>query len=546
MRAAWLIALILICSVAQAQPAGAPPPPPAPSPSLPPLPMVPPPLVVPPPPPLERSAEPLAGYTLNGGFFLRDPHDWFVLLPRGRLQVDWYNFPARGDLPAGAEVNSGKDPRPKNTLFVRRARVEMQGTFIRHFDFHIAGEWASAPPTGSTGTVADAYIIVDYLPYLKLQAGQFDIPFTMENRTSDKYFDFMERSLAVRAFGVPTNKDQGGFLFGWLPRRVAYYSVGLINGDGQNFKNQDNYPALVGRGFVAPLAWMPLAEQNGWLRDIWVGASFWYQKAANLGGPVGAALAGGAQNDLTPMTTQGGVSFFATAYANGKDAAGNAVRSHLAQYGDTVKWAVEANVPIKWVGARFELVHQSLDLAQYNDTNPVNATILRSAGQRGANLDGYAYYIELYAWILGDWSFIETPGLETAPRLRHFAAPREGLWGLMVAAKYEHVGFDVTGLPQAPGGSPDRAAGAYEVHAFELGVNAWGTRHVRLTCNYLFNYFDGDAALIEETSHEAHCLDCRDWIHARSRIGARRRPAHQRRGRHLSFSALFEMVQRIQ
>src|SRR5439155_15653432 len=35
--------------------------------------------------------EPIGGYS-NGGFFLRHPHDWFVIFPKGRLQVDWYNF----------------------------------------------------------------------------------------------------------------------------------------------------------------------------------------------------------------------------------------------------------------------------------------------------------------------------------------------------------------------------------------------------------------------------------------------------------------------
>ncbi|MGZ3430124.1 MAG: hypothetical protein ACXVCV_25910, partial [Polyangia bacterium] len=63
---------------------------------------------------------PLAGYA-NGSFFLRDPHDWFVLFPKGRLQVDWYNFLNRGDVPAGVVPNSSADPRAKDTIFVRRA-----------------------------------------------------------------------------------------------------------------------------------------------------------------------------------------------------------------------------------------------------------------------------------------------------------------------------------------------------------------------------------------------------------------------------------------
>ena len=449
-------------------------------------------------------AEPLAGYT-NGSFFVRDPHNWFVFFPRARLQIDAYTFLNRGsapeDIPAGADPNSSKDPRPKDTIFVRRARAEFQGTVIGHFDFHIAAEYASTPATGSTGIVSDAYIIVDYLSYLKVQAGQFDAPFTMENRTSDKYIDFMERSLTVRSFAVPGNKDQGAMVFGWLPKHFAYYSFGVFNGDGQSFKNQDSHPALIGRAFVAPLAFM--GRKYRWLEDLWVGGSIWWKRSVNEGGAAGANVTGAAQNDIASMSTQGGFGFFSTNYGNGTDAANNAIRSHLAPWGNTLKWAVEANVPLwKFIGARFELVHQSIEFARYDDTNTINATLVRAAGQRGGKLDGTAYYLELYGWILGDMSMIETPGLEPAPRYTRFNDTKKPRWGLMVAAKYEHVGFDVSGLngtTNAMGAAvADPASGHYSVHAFELGLNAWGTKHVRLSANYVLNYIDGDSSQVKK------------------------------------------------
>ncbi|MDB4964991.1 MAG: hypothetical protein JWN44_680 [Myxococcales bacterium] len=440
---------------------------------------------------------PLAGYA-NGSFFLRDPNDWFVLFPKGRLQIDWYNFLNRGATPEGVTSNSGQDTRPKDTLFIRRARIELQGTFIGHFDFTIAGEFVNLPSTGSYGTLNDGYIIVDYLSFLKLQVGQYDLPFTLENRTSDKLFDFMERSTAIRAFAVPAIKDLGAMVWGWLPREVAYYSVGVFNGDGPNFKNQDNNPALIGRAFVAPVAWMRAAERHGWMKRIEVGASFWWQQNTNLGGAA-APSTDHAQDDLLSMTTQGGVSFFNSSFAAGVDGSGNAIRSHLAPWGTTTKWAVEASVPIGKLGARFELIHQSLDLAQYNDApNVKTLSLSRAEGVRGGRLDGFAYYIELYAWILGDTMFLDQPGLEPVPHIRRFAVAREPRWGLMVAVKYEHLGMDVSGLPVGtlnsmgqPMANP--AQGHYELHTFALGLNAWGTKHVRLTANYVVNYIDGDA-----------------------------------------------------
>lgn len=453
---------------------------------------------------------PLAGYA-NGSFFLRDPHDWFVLFPKGRMQIDWYNFLNRGDAPAGVVPNSGADPRPKDTIFVRRARIELQGTFIGHFDFHIGGEFTQTPATGSLGNLADAYIIADYFSFLKLQVGQFDIPFTLESRTSDKYFDFIERGTSVRYLAVPTGKDLGAMAWGWLPKQVAYYSLGVFNGDGQNFKNQDNWGAIIGRAFIAPVAWLPAAEKNKWMKDIWVGGSFWWQHEGNLGGAIGGA-SGGTQNDLSGMSTTGGFGFFSSNYNVATDSAGNNIRAHLVPSGGTTKWALEARVPIWKFGVQGELMHVSEDLLSYYDSvNVPNAmtgkwsgsNFTRSAPKAGGNLDGYGGYVEAFAWILGDVNFIETPGLEPVPHIKKFAPAKEPLWGLRVLARYEQVSFNVSGLPgildPATGMTTgDAAVGLYKLHTFGLGVDAWGTKHVRISANYFLNYIDGDSPLVKK------------------------------------------------
>jgi hypothetical protein len=369
----------------------------------------------------------------------------------------------------------------------------------------VAGEYATTPATGQTGIVADAFVIVDYLSFLKFQAGQFDVPFTLENRTSDKYFDFMERSIPVRAFAVPANKDQGFMFWGWFPKDVAYYSLGWFNGDGQNFKNQDNWGALIGRGFVAPAAWMPKAKDWKWLADIWLGGSIWWQRNANLGAAQ-APSTGAAQNDLPGMSTQGGFSFFSSNYGFGNDAAGNPLRAHLVPWSDTLKWAIEANVPIWKLGLRFEYIHVSEGLQQFVDgvvETPGNVPGLKRGASPAANrtafMDGYGLYFEVWGWILGDNSFIERPGLELMPRMKRYSWAKDPKWGVMVAAKYELTNFNISGLPGTTNAmtgvtTADPAQGNYKVHTFELGVNAWGTKHVRLTVNYVMNYIDSDNA----------------------------------------------------
>jgi hypothetical protein len=443
---------------------------------------------------------PLAGYN-GGGFFLRDPNDLFVLFPKGRLQIDYYNFLNRGDppvdpvtgLPKGA--NSTSDKRPDDTLFVRRARVELNGTFAKHFEFQIAGEFGSVPATGSYGTVADAFINVNYNPWIQLEVGQFDAPFTLENRTSDKVFDFMERSFIVRSFGVPSNKEDGAMLWGYAPNKMVYYSLGVFNGDGQSFKNQDNAPAVIGRAFIAPLARWGKGDRK-YLEQLWVGGSLWWAQEVNLGGPVTPSASAGTQNDLAGMSTQGGFGFFSGSYGNGNDTTGAGVRSHLTPDGTTVKWAVEANVPWRKVGLRFELVHVDTGLAQYNDANQAKATILRSGPYTGGRLVGTGYYLELFGWIFGDVDYLgQVMGLEPNPSLKAFSATKQPSWGLMAAAKIEHLDFDVSGLSMTPDGTgkPDPAIGHYAIDALELGVNGWLSKHVRLTVNYVANFIGGFA-----------------------------------------------------
>ncbi len=80
----------------------------------------------------------LAGYA-NGSFYIKDPNDWFVVFPKGRLHIDAYFFPSRGGQPDGVDNNASNDPPPKNTILARPARADLQGTIWMHFDSHIPG-----------------------------------------------------------------------------------------------------------------------------------------------------------------------------------------------------------------------------------------------------------------------------------------------------------------------------------------------------------------------------------------------------------------------
>src|SRR5262249_44771659 len=151
------------------------------------------PLAVPPPPAPPAPSEPLAGFADK--FFVRAPDDRFVLTVGGRIMVDSRNYLNPGSLPAGVSAGSAADKRPNNTVFLRRARLELGGTLAEHYDFTLQGEIATTPDVGAYGTVTEASIQIDYSPLARVKLGQFLAPFTLDNATSSKYYSFMERSL---------------------------------------------------------------------------------------------------------------------------------------------------------------------------------------------------------------------------------------------------------------------------------------------------------------------------------------------------------------
>jgi phosphate-selective porin OprO and OprP len=297
-----------------------------------------------PPPPVAAPPDsfgpndPLAGFTGDTAF-LRSADNEFQLMPSGRLQVD------------GLFYKRETDKMPTPTILLRRARLELGGWIGSWFFFNIGGDFAAGAPAGANpipqswiATTDDYVGIAPWGNVALLQVGQFDAPFTLENRTSDKYFDFMERSITVRAFGVPSNKESGAMVHGIAPNKGFYYSIGVFNGDGQNFKNADSKFDIIGRAWVAPLA---LAGEKS-LEDIEVGGSLWLgTRAAGTGLP------------LAKQTTQGQLVFLDNAWALPAAMMGGAdTPVELHQDGDLKAFAIEANVPIQHkYGARFEYVH---------------------------------------------------------------------------------------------------------------------------------------------------------------------------------------------
>jgi hypothetical protein len=411
----------------------------------------------PPPPP-----EPLAGFS-DGTAFLRSPDSFFQLFPSGRLQVDSYFYKSKLKV-------------PNNSFLIKRARAELTGWIGPMFFFSIAGDFAAGPPAAADPAAPANLISTDVFGALApfgnkaiVQVGQFDAPFTLENRTSDKYFDFLERSIAVRAFGIPSNKEQGLMVHGMLPQDIVYYSLGVFNGDGQNFRNVDNDFDVMGRAWLSVL---PLSLRS--TVTLRAGGSFWI----------------GQRKDALPIATQstpGGLAFWK---ASGTGPM--AIPLELHQDGGLRAFAFELDFNVMHQGGlRGEWVQKNQPAEVADVTRPTAPKVLGHA-----TLDGGAGYLELWYWIIGDDKIIGEPGLQLPSRWKKFGAdkPRQGL---MVALRLEYLGERVSQDAAAAAAMltlPMR--GKTGLASGTLGVNYWWSKRVRASLDYALFHFNGDATAV--------------------------------------------------
>ncbi len=463
----------------------------APPPPIAATPLSPPELVAPPPPPPLAGAvgddgNPLAGWH-NGVFYLRDTTDNYRLYVQGRAQVDFYSY-------AGSGIS---DTTLKPTLFLRRIRPELGGEFFKSWWFSIAGDFgatnqdnpkgastetsAAAPgtdPTAATAKYAGAQtvrisaaptdVFLNYRahPLFNVQVGQFDAPFTMENRTSDKYIPFMERSLAVRDVGIPTNKEIGLMLWGEMKNKYWFYSAGLFNGEGQNRLNTDSRGDVMMRTFVHPLA-----SDKSALKDLQIGGSLRY----------GSRDTKWTNYDYPGMSTQGGYAFWSPTYT------GSEGTTHIIPSGNQFGLAGEVRVPISNFDLTSEVVYINNHTREAQEGYQGSGTSLR----RG-DIHGVSYYVQAGLW-LGKRDVSGLPGYENMTHVDFSKPDGPPANSVQLLAKWEQLHLNYDSASRAGTVDAKNIDGDIKVNAFSLGVNYWASKHIRVTANYVLNLFPDSA-----------------------------------------------------
>ena len=140
-------------------------------------------------------------------------------------------------------------------FYLRRARVNVAGTFAEHFDFKLEADFGANSLSGKSGfgaQLTDVYLNWNRYEAMNVKFGQFKTPFGYDQLISDTKLLTIERSFANdrqnegRQIGVGVAGD-------FLKKRVGY-SVGAFNGTGVNTSINDNDNFLfAGRLYGVPV-----------------------------------------------------------------------------------------------------------------------------------------------------------------------------------------------------------------------------------------------------------------------------------------------------
>lgn len=395
----------------------------------------------------------------DGSFYLRSVDDNIVLMPSGRMHIDMYSFGGQGVSRYHKDNGTGL----KTNLFFRRFIMEMGGMVRKQWFFWIGGNFgptavdANQAPQ-SSANVYDGFIGWMPTDHLKLYAGQYNAPFTMENVTSSRWMDLMERALVVRTVATPYNKADGLMAWGETSSKTIEYQLGVFGGDGMNRPNIDNRFDGMGRFLVRPLIG---DDGQGNRLHIGVGARY------------GSRDRDFVRYDAPSLSTPGGYTFWSPKYGSGAE------ETHIMPDAAQFAGSLELYAPFERFDIKGEVVY-------VNEGRREALLTDRLTTLRKGTFSGAGGYLQLSWWPLGSVRVNGNPagyyGLTKLPK----DLGKQDPYGLQLVARAELMRLNYDG--NARFGT--EATGNYaatsniDVNAFQFGVNYWATKHIRLSAEY--------------------------------------------------------------
>jgi hypothetical protein len=193
--------------------------------------------------------------------------------------------------------------------------------------------------------------------------------------------------------------------------------------------------------------------------------------------------------DYPSMSTQGNFTFWSSTYAGSKGT------THVIPSGAQQAFAGELRVPVAEV---FDVTSELVAVS--NGTREAVDTFQSTNTERFGTMKGYAYYVQLGFWPIGNQDIQGPPGYENPTHVdlaKKDSAPKRALQ-LLVKWEQLHVDYDSA----ARAGTPDakNVDGTIKVNALSLGANYWATKHLRMSVNYVLDTFPDSAPTSASTA----------------------------------------------
>ncbi len=137
-----------------------------------------------------------------------------------------------------------------DSFSIPRARITLAGTLVKNLKFRLQVDGVRSP------ALIDAMLDYQFKPYLGLRVGQYYVPFSLENTTSDSDLDTILRSQAVIALAPSRDigsqgRDIGAMLTGKYS--IVEYYAGIFNGAGINKLDTNKNKDLSARVILHPV-----------------------------------------------------------------------------------------------------------------------------------------------------------------------------------------------------------------------------------------------------------------------------------------------------
>ena len=197
----------------------------------------------------EVAASKPVAYQLGKGFTFTSPDRKFQLSLGGRGQFQ-YQYVDKDDVNGPAQNTS--------VWKIRRFKVYMGGyAFTQDLTYRVQLDLTKS---GTAQMMDDAWINYRFVDEAQLQAGQFKIPFSRGELTSDGALQFVDRANAVDAF--KPSYDIGMMVQGKTAGGKLAYNAGLFNGTGQSGTRTTNSGAWAARLVFNPFGEMRYSEAD--------------------------------------------------------------------------------------------------------------------------------------------------------------------------------------------------------------------------------------------------------------------------------------------